>query len=120
MLDIYTQLKERGVLKIGIIDADLVDHGTRHPNLALLKISSYCKACGHNVELLLSYEGIENYDVVFLSCVFSFTKLYEEVLDLPYVYYGGTGIFPDGGEDLPYEVEHSKPDYSLYDPYVAE
>lgn len=68
----------------------------------------------------MSYEGIENYDVVFLSCVFSFTKLYEEVLDLPYVYYGGTGIFPDGGEDLPYEVEHSKPDYSLYDPYVAE
>ena len=27
-------------LKIGIIDADLLDHGTKHPNLALLKILS--------------------------------------------------------------------------------
>ena len=25
-------------LNIGIIDADLLDHGTKHPNLALLKI----------------------------------------------------------------------------------
>ncbi len=68
----------------------------------------------------MSYEGIEDYDEIFLSCVFSFTKLYEQVLDLPYVHFGGTGIYPDGGEDLPYEVEHSKPDYSLYQPYVDE
>lgn len=26
-------------LKVGIIDADLLDHGTRHPNLALEKNS---------------------------------------------------------------------------------
>ena len=25
-------------LKVGIIDADLLDHGTKHPNLALIKI----------------------------------------------------------------------------------
>lgn len=105
-------------LHIGIIDADLLDHGTRHPNLALLKISAYCKAYGHVVELLSDYEGIEQYDAVFLSCVFSFTALREEVLDLPYVYCGGTGIYPDGGENLPYEVEHMCPDYTLYEPYV--
>lgn len=122
MQNIYDRLKERGggALRIGIIDADLIDHGTRHPNLALLKISSFCKAHGHSVELLMSYEGIEDYDEIFLSCVFSFTKLYEQALDLPYVHFGGTGIYPDGGEDLPYEVEHSKPDYSLYQPYVDE
>lgn len=118
MQEIYSQLKEQEGLKIGIIDADLVDHGTRHPNLALLKISSYCKACGHSVELLLDYAGVEEYDYVFLSCVFSFTKVYEEVIDLPYVFSGGTGLYPDGGEDLPPEVEHCKPDYSLYEPYV--
>ena len=28
---------------IGIIDADLIDHGTRHPNLALMKIAGYLK-----------------------------------------------------------------------------
>ena len=28
---------------IGIIDADLLDNGTRHPNLALMKIRGYQK-----------------------------------------------------------------------------
>lgn len=37
---------------------------------------------------------------------------------MPYVYCGGTGIYPDGGEDLPYEVEHMCPDYTLYESYV--
>ena len=27
-------------LRVGIIDADLLDHGTRHPNLTLLKVSA--------------------------------------------------------------------------------
>lgn len=118
MFEIYERLKRESGLRIGIADADLIDHGTRHPNLALLKISAYCKANGHIVELMADYDGIEQYDAVFLSCVFSFTTLREEVLDLPYVYYGGTGIFPDGGENLPDEVEHMRPDYSLYEPYV--
>lgn len=118
MLDIYERLKRETGLLIGIADADLLDHGTRHPNLALIKISAFCKAHGHTVELMADYDGIEQYDVVFLSCVFSFTALREEILDLPYVYYGGTGIFPDGGENLPDEVEHMCPDYSLYEPYV--
>jgi len=26
-------------MKIGLIDSDLLDNGTRHPNLALMKIS---------------------------------------------------------------------------------
>ena len=118
MQDVYRRMREKSGLRIGIIDADLVDHGTRHPNLALLKISAYCKALGHTVELMLDYSGVESYDAVFLSCVFSFTQIDEEILDLPNVYYGGTGIYPDGGEDLPYEIEHMRPDYTLYSPYV--
>lgn len=116
---IYDRLRRECGLAVGILDADLVDHGTRHPNLALLKISSFCKMHGHSVSLLLDYSDIASYDAVFLSCVFSFTKLDEDVLDMPNVYCGGTGIFPDGGEDLPNDVEHACPDYSLYDPYVA-
>lgn len=119
MQEIYERLKRESDMRIGVMDADLIDHGTRHPNLALLKISSFCKAQGHAVELLFDYENLDRYDAVFLSCVFSFTKFDNNVLNLPNVYYGGTGIYPDGGEDLPYEVEHSRPDYSLYDPYVA-
>lgn len=93
MQDVYRRLREKSGLRIGIIDADLVDHGTRHPNLALLKIGAYCKALGHTVELMLDYSGVESYDAVFLSCVFSFTQIDEKILDLPNVYYGGTGIY---------------------------
>lgn len=32
--------------KIGLIDADLLDNGTRHPNLALMKIAGYYKDTG--------------------------------------------------------------------------
>ena len=45
-------------LKIGIMDADLLDNGTRHPNLALLKISGYCKHYGHTVRLIQSYDEV--------------------------------------------------------------
>lgn len=116
----FDLIKERRNLKVGIADADLIDHGTRHPNLALLKISGYCKHYGHDVVLLSDYENIGEFDIVFLSCVFSFTKLSEEILDLPNIVYGGTGIFQDGGSDLPSEVEHFHPDYSLYAEYAAK
>ena len=36
-------------MKIGIIDADLLDNGTRHPNLALMKISGFMKSQGNDV-----------------------------------------------------------------------
>ena len=34
-------LPVRRKLRVGIIDADLLDHGTRHPNLALMKLSGW-------------------------------------------------------------------------------
>lgn len=87
-------------MKIGIIDADLLDNGTRHPNLALMKISGYYKEQNNEVKLLKSYENLKKYDKVFISKVFSFTKVPEEILSLPNVEIGGTGFFEDGGEDL--------------------
>jgi radical SAM superfamily enzyme YgiQ (UPF0313 family) len=36
------------------------------------------------------------------------------------VQYGGTGFFFDKAPDLPYEIEHSFPDYHLYDKWIDE
>jgi hypothetical protein len=105
-------------MKIGIIDADLLDNGTRHPNLALMKISGYNKEQGHSVTLLDSYIGLNSYDKVYISRVFTFTRVPEGITSLPNVVVGGTGFFEDGGENLPYEIEHHMPDYDLYKDYA--
>lgn len=108
-------------MKIGIIDADLMDNGTRHPNLALMKISGYYKEQGHDVKLIYkSYDQVYDYDKIFLAKVFTFTKVPEWVLEIKNIEKGGTGFYEDGGKDLDYEIEHHKPDYSLYNEYVEE
>ncbi len=108
-------------MKIGIIDADLMDNGTRHPNLALMKISGYYKEKGHDVKLIYnSYMEIYEYDKIYLSKVFSFTEVPTWVLEKDNIEVGGTGFYADGGKNLDYEIEHHKPDYSLYNEYVEE
>jgi radical SAM superfamily enzyme YgiQ (UPF0313 family) len=94
-------------LSIALIDADLLDHGTRHPNLVLLKISGYCKHYGHDVRLIEDYEeirpGSDNqrfFDIIVMSCVFNFT--YDSMIEqYPYIHQmidngtiriGGTGF----------------------------
>lgn len=129
-------LKEQN-LKVGIIDADLLDHGTRHPNLALEKISGFCKAHGHSVRLICDYNELNlclpfftdsvEYDVLVLSQVFKFTKRPKEIDFLicnHFIFYGGTGFLEEFGDDvnmlpvLPHEVEHHRPDFNLYDEYI--
>jgi len=108
-------------LKIGIIDADLLDNGTRHPNLACEKISGYHKDLGHEVRLITDYKDIEKYDEVYLSKVFDFTKVPINVYDsqkYPHLHIGGTGFFWIEAPNLPYAVEHHMPDYSLYDEFI--
>jgi len=105
-------------MKIGIIDADLLDKGTRHPNLALMKISGYHKSLNDEVELISSYTNIGQYDKIYMSKVFTFTKVPPEILTLPNMEIGGTGFFEDGGKDLPIEIEHHMPDYTLYQEFV--
>ena len=106
---------------IGIIDADLLDNGTRHPNLALMKISGYYKELGNQVNLIESYdEDLDIYDRIFMSKVFSFTKVPDSVLKLSNIEIGGTGFYYDNAPDLPYEIEHHKPDHSLYESYIAK
>ena len=108
-------------MRIGFIDADLIDNGTRHPNLALMKLSGYMKnTLGHQTELLFDYNNIHAYDKVYISKVFTYTKINPNILTLSNVEYGGTGFLPEEKGDLPFEIEHHLPDYHLYDKFVEK
>lgn len=132
--------------RIGIIDADLLDGGTRHPNLVCLKLAGWYRSNGDAVELVDSWPKVlatsskTDYDHIFIAKVFDFTRIPEIVLTYPNVSYGGTGFkdsfiaFPAGGNNapaetverpgvimtLPNEIEHTMPDYHLYDSFVAD
>lgn len=107
-------------MKVGIIDADLLNtKRNRFPNLACMKMSAYYKKLGHHVELLTTYDTIENYDKVLISKVFTDTEVPDGILNLSWVEYGGTGFFFDKAPPLPDEIEHMMPDYHLYDDYVS-
>lgn len=107
-------------MNIGIIDADLLDNGTWHPNIALEKISGYNKEQGHNVILLHNYDNIRDFDIVYLSKVFDFTKIPIDISKYKNIITGGTGLFWTDAPDLPYEIEHHMPDYHLYDEYIKK
>jgi len=105
-------------LNIGIIDADLLDKGTRHPNIALMKISAYNQDNNNNVTLLHNYNNIDDFDKVYISKVFDFTKIPIDLSKYKNVEIGGTGFFWIEAPDLSYEIEHHMPDYHLYDKYI--
>lgn len=108
-------------MQIGIIDADLIGRKNhRFPNLACMKISAFYKAQGNTVDLLTSYDQIENYDKVFLSKVFTDTEVPDGITELSWVEFGGTGFFYDNAPSLPDEIEHQMPDYHLYDDFVSQ
>ena len=97
------------------------------PSLPAMKLSAYHKSIGDDVEL---FNRWQHYDLVYASKVFSFT----EDIDETYPVYadeikkGGTGYcisVVNGKEvydksknsELPREIEHIYPDYSLYPSY---
>lgn len=107
-------------MKIGLIDVD----GHNYPNLALMKISAWHKQNGDQVEWYSPlFSG--HMDKVYMSKVFSFTPDYQFCIDADEVVRGGTGYCistVDGKErydktkdtNLPDEIEHIYPDYSIY------
>jgi hypothetical protein len=107
-------------MNIGIIDADLLDNGTRHPNIALEKISGYHKGKDHNVTLLHNYNNIKDYDEVYLSKVFDFTKIPIDISQYDNLFCGGTGLYWTEAPNLPDEIEHHMPDYNLYNEYIQK
>lgn len=110
-------------MHIGVIDADLIGRKRhRFPNLACMKISSYHKSKGDTAELITDYDVLDQriFDKIYLSKVFTDTWVKEGIIDLPNIEYGGTGFYFDKALNLPYDIEHSKPDYDLYLNWVDE
>lgn len=96
-------------MKIGLIDVD----GHNYPNLALMKLSSWHKAQGDTVEWVNYFE---EYDEVYKSKVFTFTKEDKTCINAGRIIKAGTG-YRDYTTVLPEEIEHTCPDYSLYPQY---
>lgn len=107
-------------MKVGLIDVD----GHNFPNIPIMKISAWHKQCGDSVEW---YQPLFSgrMDRVYMSKVFGFTPNYEYYMDADEVIKGGSGYcieLVDGKEiyhaendiQLPPDIEHIYPDYSLY------
>lgn len=118
-------------MRIGLIDVD----GHNFPNLPLMKLSAWHKANGDTVEW---YEPLfhsigEPFDRVYMSKVFGdeYSQEYPYYVNAKEVIKGGTGyhihiengkeVFDkDNHKNLPDEVEHIYPDYSLYPEYTKD
>ena len=109
-------------MRIGLIDVD----GHNYPNLPLMKISAWHKEQGDSVEWYEPFNGlVQKFDKVYMSKVFSFSHDYNLPIYADEIVKGGTGYCietVDGKEifhkeknfNLPYEIEHIYPDYSIY------
>lgn len=107
-------------MRIGLIDVD----GHNFPNIPLMKLAAWHKQHGDTVEW---YEPLfsGHMDRVYMSKVFGFTEDYPYFVDADEVIRGGSGYcieLTEGREryikerdkELPPEVEHIYPDYSIY------
>lgn len=113
-------------MRIGLIDVDAVNnHGAKFPNLALMRISAWHKSQGDDVEWW--WTDLIHYDIVYMSKIFSdaYSKDIPEPMNADNVIKGGTGyaihlekgieVFDkDRHKNLPPEIEHMFPDYSIY------
>lgn len=106
--------------RIGLIDVD----GHNFPNIPLMKLSAWHKAQGDSVEW---YEPMTSghMDKVYMSKIFGYSPDYQYFVDADEIIKGGSGYcisLNDGREhfdkskdiELPPEIEHIYPDYSLY------
>jgi len=93
-------------MKIGLFDID-----SKYHNLALMKLSAYHKSKGHEVEF---YQPILRsiYDKIYVSKIFTKRNINEGYIPEECTI-GGSGF--DLISRLPDEIEHTKPDYELYD-----
>lgn len=117
-------------MRIGLIDVDDESRGkVTFPNLSLMKLSAWHKANGDQVEWYEPLLGGE-YDRVYMSKIFGdeYTNDYPYEVNAKEVIRGGSGYaitVRDGLEcydkskdrDLPSEIDHIMPDYSIYEQY---
>jgi hypothetical protein len=96
------------------MDILLYDVDSVIPNLAIMKLSTYYKNQGNNITFIRGDRkpinvNYENYDMGYASVVF--TNHRDLIQDFPFEI-GGTGFSFE--INLPEEIEHQMPDYSLY------
>lgn len=116
-------------MRIGLIDVD----GHNFPNIPLMKISAYHKSKGDYVQFYepLFHSVGQPFDIVYMSRIFGdeYSQDYPYFVNASKVFRGGTGYnikVVDGAEifdkekheNLPDEIEHMYPDYSLYPEYT--
>ena len=99
-------------MRVALINVD----GHNFPSLPLMKISAWHKKQGDSVEW---YDPLTAWqqppDRVYMSKVFTFTPDYPHPVNATEIIKGGTGYnYPNGKPDLPPEIEHIYPDYSLF------
>lgn len=135
-------------LPVGLVDADLLCKGTRHPNLVLLKLAGYFRDHGIPYELIIDDNvDLERYQRVYLSRVFVFTTLPKFVTDYQAAHpktwekklqMGGTGFYAVEEDREKFDEErrkdmlklsidpflpgfsmaHQMPDYTIYNAYI--
>lgn len=92
-------------MNIGLLAVD-----STYPNLALMKLSTWHKNKG---DIVSWYNPFDQYDIVYMSKIFSFTEDYGQYMtNANKIVKGGTGY--DIHSVLPEEIEYVKCDYSLY------
>lgn len=98
-------------MRVGLIDVDR----TGFPNVALMKLSAWHRAQGHETALL---RGVEHqlmyltFDKLYASVVFSWNREKALALAAFGAVVGGSGVDLKG--TLPADVEAMRPDYGLY------
>ena len=86
-------------IKIGLVDADLLCNGTRHPNLVLMKLAGFLNDNGIDFKLIIDQdEDIAPYKLIYISRVFTFTQMpafYEKATPSEQRKFrkGGTGFY---------------------------
>ena len=112
-------------MDVALVDVDNRDRlNDCFPNLALMKLSAFHKSRGDRVQWFEPLE-MRHFDRAYLSKVFSFTPDFDYFIDADEIIKGGTGYaieIKDGREcfdkakhgNLPEEIEHIFPDYSIY------
>lgn len=93
-------------MRIGLVDVD----GHNFPNLALMKLATYHKQRGDEVEWAFP---LLPYDRVYMAKVFTFTQDDITAYQTDDIVRGGTGY--DLQSKLPADVENCYPDYSIYE-----
>lgn len=93
-------------MRIGLVDVD----GHNFPNLALMKLATYHKQRGDEVEWAFP---LLPYDRVYMAKIFTFTQDDITAYQTDDIVRGGTGY--DLQSKLPADVENCYPDYSIYE-----